>query len=217
MDAGPRELERIRRLYNRRPERYERCMGLTDRLTRGARREVGEAARGEVLEVGIGTGLSLPWYGPGVRSLVGVDLAAGMLGRARARAADAGFPARLLEMDAQALAFPDASFDTVVFSLCLCTIPDPARALREAVRVARPGAAVLLLEHVRSNLAPVALIQDLLTPLTRALEADHLNRRTGEVARACGLEVESERRWALGALTLIRARTPLDPANTRSL
>lgn len=103
---------------------------------------------GRVLEVGVATGATLPHYPAGI-DLVGVDLSPRMLAKAGARAQDAGSSAELLEMDAQALRFPDQSFDAVVFTLCLCTIPSPDRAIREALRVARPGAPIRFLEHVR--------------------------------------------------------------------
>ncbi len=184
-------------------------MGLTDRFTEGARREVGEAVSGRVLEVGIGTGLSLPHYGPAVTSVVGVDVSRGMLRRAALRIAAPGSPpGALAQMDAQRLAFGAAAFDSVAFNLCLCTIPEPAAAIREALRVVRPGGTLIFLEHVRSHLWPIGLMQDLITPLTLRLEGDHFNRRTLESVRAAGAEVESVRRWALGFFNLIRARAP---------
>src|SRR2546429_307538 len=83
-------------------------------------------------------------------------LTSGMLAVGRSRASEVAFPAALALTDAQKLGFSDAAFDSVCFSLCLCTIPDPALAAREALRVARPGAPLLFLEHVRSHLLPVA-------------------------------------------------------------
>lgn len=208
MTRGRRELERIRRLYDRAAGRYERFMTVTEGILRTGRREVGEAATGDVLEVAIGTGLSLPWYGAGVRSLTGVDLSPGMLNQCASRAPTA-FPVRLAIADAQQLPFPAARFDTVVFTLCLCTIPDPARAVREAVRVASPGARMLFLEHVRSNVPPLGLLQDVITPATRLLGADHFNRRSAATIRQSGVIIDAERRWALGIVSLVRGRSPL--------
>ena len=125
---------------------------------------MGEIATGRVLDVGFGTGLSLPHY-PRSVEVIGIDASLGMLGFARGEAARLARRVDLVEMDAQHLGFPDRSFDSVTFNLCLCTITDPERAVREALRVARPGAPMAFLEHVRSHLLPVALIQDALSPL----------------------------------------------------
>ena len=111
------------------------------------------------------------------------------------------------EMDAQALDFPAHSFDSVAFNLCLCTIPDPARALREAIRVAKGGAPMTFLEHVRSDRVWVALPQDLLNVFSRSIH-DRVNQRTEDLVRAAGIEVLSAERWALGAMTLIVGRAP---------
>ena len=163
--------------------------------------------RGRVLDVGFGTGLSLPHYPPGTE-VVGVDASSKMLGVAREAIARSGRSAGLVVMDAEKLAFPDATFDTVAFNLCLCTIPDPDRAVREGVRVARPGARMVFLEHVRSHVLPVALVQDLLNPALVALQEDHFNRRTAGVIRRAGVEIESIDRWMLGIFNLVVGRAP---------
>lgn len=180
---------------------------ITERLLRGRRRKVGEAVRGRVLDVGFGTGLSLPHYPLGVE-VVGIDASRGMLGYGRKVARAAGREVSLLEMDAEHLAFADRSFDSVAFNLCLCTIPDPLAAVREAVRVARPGAPMVFLEHVRSHVPPVALLQEVLNPALVALQEDHFNRRTADVVRQAGVEIESIDRWLLGFFNLIVGRVP---------
>ena len=131
-----------------------------------------------------------------------------MLHHARRRAAALERRVTLVAGDAQRLPFPDRTFDSIAFTLCLCTVPDPVRAMAEGLRVARPGARIILFEHVRSSLWPVALVQDLISPLTVLLGEDHFNRRTLEVARAAGVEVESVRRWGLGAVILAVGRKP---------
>src|SRR6266851_5349125 len=102
----------------------------------------------------------------------------------------------------------DRTFDSVGFNLCLCTIDDPERAVREALRVARPGAPMVFLEHVRSNVLPVALLQEALSPLLVAMEQDHCNRRTEETIRRAGVEVVSVERFAWGFFNLIVGRAP---------
>lgn len=206
---GGRRLRRIRRSYDKGADRYDVFMerGLSGRLFARGRLGVGEAAQGRLLEVGIGSGLSLPHYPPGVE-VVGIDLSGQMLRHAGRKAATLERAVALVAGDAQRLPFPDRFFDTVAFTLCLCTVPDPGRAIAEGLRVARPGARIILFEHVRSSLWPVAVVQDLISPLTVLLGEDHFNRRTLEVARAAGVEVESVQRWGLGAVILALGRKP---------
>jgi len=169
---------------------------------------VGEAAgQGTVLEVGIGTGASLPHYRPGV-ALTGIDLSPGMLAVARRHAAQLGIVADLQVMNAERMDFPDHAFDCVIFSLCLCTIPDPERAIREGLRVVKPQGRLIFLEHIRSHLPPVAALQWLLSLATVPLQQDHWDRRTPELVRDCGITVSSERRWLLGVFTLIVGESP---------
>ena len=176
---------------------------VTERLLAGRRQKVGESVRGRLLDIGFGTGLSLPHYPPSV-DVIGIDASFGMLQFAQGQ----GKTVRLAQMDAEHLAFPDQTFDSVAFSLCLCTIPNPEQAVREAIRVARPGAPMAFLEHVRSHVLPIALLQDALNPLLVALQEDHFNRRTADLVRRAGVEVTSVDRWALGFFNLIIGRAP---------
>ncbi len=182
-------------------------MALTERLLAGRRRKVGETARGRVLDVGFGTGLSLPFY-PGGVEVIGIDASLEMLQFGRRAAVGAARKFEVIAADAERMPFPDCTFDSVAFSLCLCTIPDPASAVAEAVRVARPGAPMAFLEHVRSHILPVALLQEVLNPPLVFLQEDHWNRRTAEIVRRAGVEVESVDRWLLGFFNLIVGRAP---------
>jgi ubiquinone/menaquinone biosynthesis C-methylase UbiE len=149
------ETERVRRIYDESAGRYDRMIRLPERILFGGGRQwVCSQARGEVLEVAIGTGRNLPFYPNEVR-LTGVDLSPAMLAVARARGRELGVEADLRVADAQALPYPDQSFDTVVITLSLCTIPDDREAIGEASRALRPGGRLLLLEHVRSPVVPV--------------------------------------------------------------
>jgi ubiquinone/menaquinone biosynthesis C-methylase UbiE len=201
------QLDRVRRIYDRNPADYHRGSALTERLLAVRRRKVGEIATGRLLDIGFGTGLSLPHYPPSI-DVIGIDASLGMLQFARGEAAQLGRPVLLIEMDAERMAFSDRTFDSVAFNLCLCTIADPERAVREALRVARPGARMTFLEHVRSDVLPIALLQDALSPILVALEQDHYNRRTEETIRRAGVEVVSVDRFALGFFNLIVGRAP---------
>jgi ubiquinone/menaquinone biosynthesis C-methylase UbiE len=201
------QLDRVRRIYDRNPSGYHRGSVLTERLLAERRRKVGEIATGKVLDIGFGTGLSLPHYPPPAQ-VFGIDASLGMLRFGRSEAARLGRHVQLVEMDAEHLAFPDRTFDSVAFNLCLCTIEDPGRAVLEAVRVARPGAPMAFLEHVRSHLLPIALLQEAVSPLLVALEQDHFNRRSEATIRRAGVEVVSVERFALGFFNLILGRAP---------
>jgi ubiquinone/menaquinone biosynthesis C-methylase UbiE len=204
----PRETERVLRVYEKEAHKYDREMRFFDRLLfAGGREWVCAQATGEVLEIGIGTGRNLPHCGEGVR-LTGVELSPAMLGIARARARELGREVELRVGDAQALDFADESFDTVVCTLSLCTIPDDRAAVAEVRRVLRPGGRFLLLEHVRSPLLPVRLGQRLLEPLAVRFQADHLLREPLEHVCAEGFEVERPERSKLGIVERIAARKP---------
>ncbi|HEX9099593.1 MAG TPA: class I SAM-dependent methyltransferase [Candidatus Dormibacteraeota bacterium] len=177
-----------------------------------ARIRIGRLVEGRVLEIGVGTGLNLTHY-PAGTDVTGIDLSPKMLEIARRRAADLDLKVDLREMDAEALDLPNQSFDSIVYSLCLCTIPDPVRAIKEGIRVARPAARMIFFEHVRSNLLPVALLQELINPLTVRFMADHWNRRTVDTIRAAGIEPDYLRRAWLGMFVLAAGRAP-QPSNS---
>ena len=207
-----RETERVLRLYEKEARKYDREMNFFDRLLfAGAREWVCAQATGEVLEIGIGTGRNLPHYHEDIR-LTGVELSQAMLAIDRARARELGRDVDLRVGDAQTLEFGDDSFDTVVCTLALCTIPDDGAAVAEMRRVLRPGGRLLLLEHVRSPLLPVRLAQRLLDPLAVRFEADHLLREPLDPLRAEGFEVERLERSKLGIVERIAARKPIAAA-----
>jgi ubiquinone/menaquinone biosynthesis C-methylase UbiE len=110
-------------------------------------------------------------------TLTGVDLSPAMLAIARQRAEDLGLAADLREADAEALPFSNASFDTVVCTLCLCTIPDDRAAIGEMWRVLRPGGRLLLLDHIGSTWPPIYAAQWLLERLTVRAAGEHFTRR----------------------------------------
>ncbi|HWT95799.1 MAG TPA: class I SAM-dependent methyltransferase [Solirubrobacteraceae bacterium] len=115
------------------------------------RRALLAGARGRVLEIGAGTGLNLPHLPAGVAALTLTEPAPEMARRLRTRVAERGVATEVVETGAEALPFADGSFDTVVSTLVLCTVPDPAAAVAEVRRVLAPGGALLFLEHVRAQ------------------------------------------------------------------
>jgi ubiquinone/menaquinone biosynthesis C-methylase UbiE len=161
-----------------------------------ARRLVVPEARGDVLEIGVGTGLNFGLYGT-VGSLAGIEPDPFMLARARARAAELSLPMELHEAGAEALPFEAHRFDTVVITFSLCTIPDVPAALAESRRVLKIGGRLLFVEHTRSIQPALAGIQDGLTPLWKRLAGGcHLNRPVASMIEEAGLDlVEREAVW----------------------
>jgi ubiquinone/menaquinone biosynthesis C-methylase UbiE len=202
-------LTRIRDIYDQRASTYDKTVGFSEKLLLGnLRREFAAELRGNTLEIAIGSGLNLPGYPTAVTRAVGVDLSHGMLREARLRGRSGG-DLLLAQMDAQHLAFPDQSFDTVAVSLALCTIPDPLLALGEIARVCRPGGRIVLLEHVRSPLLPVAVVQRLLSPLQERFIGCHLDRETIALVQRLGFRIVSERRHLIGVFRLVVAEPPV--------
>lgn len=146
-------------------------------------------ARGDVLEVGIGSGLNLGFYSAEVKHVCGVDPSAELQRMARRRLT--AHPLEfLLQSAEQTLPLADASIDTVLVTWSLCSIPDPARALAQMRRVLKPGGRLLFIEHGRSPDPGVAAWQDRLTPFWKhAAGGCHLNRRMDDLITAAGFRI----------------------------
>ena len=202
------ETARVRQLQDREAHRYDKQIALFERLLfADGRKWVCRQAQGEVLELAAGTARNLPYY-PAEIALTGIELSPRMLEIGQQRARELGRDADQRIGDAQALDFPEASFDTVVCTLGLCTIPDPRRAVAEARRVLRPGGRILLLEHVRSSSLPIRLLQRLLEPLAVRFAADHLTREPLDYLAAEGFAIEQLERSKWGIVERVRARAP---------
>ena len=171
---------------------YDRVLAATeDAGLRARRHELLADARGRTLEIGAGTGLNLSHYPQAVTELVVAEPGEHMARRLRARLAEEGRAAQVVEAGAEALPFPDDSFDTVVMTLVLCTIPDPGAALREVARVLRPDGRLLFLEHVRSREERAARWQDRADRVWPWLaDGCHPNRDTLATLEASPLVVE---------------------------
>jgi ubiquinone/menaquinone biosynthesis C-methylase UbiE len=205
------DTDRVRRYWDGAAGSYDRSMGLFERLVVADGRAWATSwAAGDVLEIGIGTGRNLPLYPPAVR-LTGIDLSHEMLERARTRAEKLGREADLRLGDAEQLEFDASSFDTVVFSFALCSIPDDRAAVREATRVLRPGGRLVLIEHVRSPRRWVRAVELLLDFFTSRIQGDHLLREPLRHLRAELLEIEMVERSKLGFIERAVARKPGDP------
>jgi ubiquinone/menaquinone biosynthesis C-methylase UbiE len=156
------------------------------------RRRVIGAAEGQVLEIGIGSGLNLPLYGPGVRSVIGLEPSPELLRMARERGRAASISIDFLEASAEAIPLDDGCVDTIITTWTLCTIPDVARALAEMRRVLRPGGVLLFVEHGRAPEPGVARWQNRLDPLwSRIAGGCHLNRKIDDLISASGFRIDA--------------------------
>lgn len=173
-------------------------LGLTE-----ARERIIQRARGDVLEIGVGTGLNLPLYErSSLTSLTGVDASNAMLKRAYLRARATG--ANLLRADVTALPFADETFDTVVDTFSLCTFDDAEAALREIRRVlkSQPTSRLLMVEHAASDITPLRLYQDITANTVTSLSKGCVwNQRVLQLAQAA--RFATLRRYSLLGGTVI--------------
>lgn len=170
---------------------YDRCFKAAEEAgLRDMRRDVTAGARGRVLEVGAGTGLNLDLYPPDVSDLTLTEPDPHMVKQLRKRVDELGSAAQVVEAPGEKLPFEDNSFDTVVVTLVLCTVPNPAATLAEIKRVLKPDGQFLFMEHVRSPDPGLAKWQDRLEKPWRFLgDGCHCNRDTESALEAAGFEM----------------------------
>lgn len=160
----------ISKAYARWAPIYDFVFGAVFERARRAAIMAAERSGGRILEAGVGTGLSLPYYA-GTSRLVGIDLSEPMLRRARARVSELRLRnvEGLVVMDAQRMAFPDNSFEVIVAQLVVTTVPDPEAALDEFMRVLKPGGEIVLISRIGAGTGLRRVVEQRLTPITRPL------------------------------------------------
>ena len=152
---------------------------------------------GEVLEIGFGTGLNLPHYSEAVTSLTALDPNEGMQAIAQKRIDSSPLPVHLKWVSGEDLPMADASFDNVVCTWTLCSIPDAAKALSEAYRVLKPGGKFFFIEHGLSNEPNIQTWQNWLTPVQRVIaDGCHINRKIDDLVGAVFDELAVEEFYA---------------------
>lgn len=162
-------------------------------LITAQRRKVVPLARGRVLEVGLGSGLNFPLYDPArVTAVVGLDPSTALFDYARERAAGLPYPVELIVGGAESNPLPDESFDTVLVTYTLCSIPDVAAALGHMRRVLRPEGRLLFCEHAAAPDASVRRQQQWIEPLWKRLAGGcHLTRDTPSLLERAGLRIDA--------------------------
>lgn len=197
----------VRDAYRRWAPVYDNTFGLIASAGRKRTVELINQRRGSVLEVGVGTGLSLPQYAPYLK-ITGIDLSVEMLDKARQRVAQAGLlnVDGLYEMDAAALTFDDESFDTVAAMYVMTVVPDPDAVLGELTRVCKTGGEVLIVNHFSQDHGARGWIERKMAPYADRL-GWHPLFPIERVMGAAGLAlVERKPLWPMGLFTLVRFR-----------
>ncbi len=192
---------------------WERFCRHEGEAQRELRREVTAGARGQTLELGFGIGSNWPYLPDGV-AYTGIEPDPYMRERAVSYI-PANQELTLTDGDAEALAFPDGSFDAVIGTLVFCTIPDASRALQEVHRVLKPGGELRFLEHVRAKNRLGAVLQDAIRPLWSRLGGGcHPNRNTLAAMRKAGFQVTDMRHVKVGPLpAIVGSATPVERAS----
>ena len=163
---------------------------MRDKRAAARRLELVPKASGAVLEVGIGSGLNLPFYTQTVTRVCGIDPSRELLAMARRRLNALRIPLDLLCQSAEHLPLKARSFDTAVLTWTLCSMPDPIKALREIRRVLKPDGQVLFVEHGYSPDPRVQVWQDRLTPIWRRFAGGcHLNRKIDDLLTSAGFGI----------------------------
>src|SRR5215469_2325542 len=206
--TGETPTARQKRVWDKSAPSYDKQIAFFEKTWfDGGREWLGGRAHGRVLEVAIGTGRNLPHY-PADTTITGIELSPAMLAIARQRATGLGLDVDLQEGDTEHQPFAEASFDTVVCALSLCTIPDPAAAIGEMKRVLVPGGRLLLLDHIGSTWPPVYAAQWLFERITIRAAGEHFTRRQLPLVRAAGFQVVETERLKAGTVERIHAVKP---------
>lgn len=182
--------ETIKKRYNRVSYLYD----FMDRMMKDKWREnLLKDVKGQVLEVGIGTGKNFSFYPEGI-NLTGVDFSPKMLKKAQKKVDESAlpFPVTLKEMDIQQLNFPDNTFDYVVSTCVFCSVPDPVKGLKELKRVCRPDGKIIMLEYMRSDNEFAGKLMDLLNPIPVTVWGANINRDTLSNIAAAGMIIEEK-------------------------
>jgi len=190
------ETQKVKQRYDRFARVYDVVDGIIERkLFQRLRKKTIPLLSGNVLEIGVGTGKNLQYYSNKAK-VTAIDISTNMMERAQEKAEKLDVDVTFKQMDAQHLDFKDNSFDVVVTTFVLCSIPDPVQAAREIKRVLKPTGRAVLIEHVRSRHLLIKIWQHLHNPIMRRLTGANVNRNTRENLENAGLIVEKDEHLA---------------------
>ncbi|HLC47257.1 MAG TPA: methyltransferase domain-containing protein [Candidatus Nanoarchaeia archaeon] len=189
---------RIKEKYDRNARFYDLHSRLAEKVWFARwRSQFIQPLRGKILEVGIGTGKNIGFYGEGAE-VIGIDFSEKMLHIAKERLVKSGKRnISLRQMDAENLRFKDDSFDYVVTTCVFCSVPDPIKGLEEIRRVLKPSGRLIMIEHVLSRNPAIALIEQAFNPLTRIFMGANINRDTKQNIIQAGMRIAEDRNLAL--------------------
>lgn len=182
------------------PKWYDFFMGPLEKgKFKTVRKELLQRADGSVLEIGSGTGVNFPYYHHSVTTVTAIEPSQHMIDRSRKKREMSVVPIQIIKDSAERLPFDDHTFDTVVATLVLCTIPNPEAALQEMKRVCKPEGKILIFEHVKMNNVVLADLQECLTPLWKKVcDGCCLNRDTLQMINENGMEIVDKKTFYNG-------------------
>jgi ubiquinone/menaquinone biosynthesis C-methylase UbiE len=183
---------RVEAQYDRVARFYDALNSLVEWFVSKHRREILRQAKGDILEVGVGTGSSFKDY-PSGKHILAIDISEEMLKRAANKLKNYHGIIKLRREDVQKLPFEDETFDTVFTSLVFCSVEDPVKGLTELRRVLKSGGRVLMLEHVRTRGRRLGAIMDRINPFISKYGVENINRDTVKNLRKAGFKVKQER------------------------
>src|SRR5699024_8031676 len=176
-------------------KRYDRISSLFDVMDHMIRdpwrKDLLENLRGNILEVGVGTGANLRYYPANVH-VTGIDFSPKMLVKAYEKVNKAEAKVVLREMDAQHMDFPNNTFDAVVSTCVFCSVPNPVKGFQEIRRVVKPEGKIVMLEHMRSENGLAGKMLDLINPLTVRIVGANVNRKTITNIEKAGFKIEQQ-------------------------
>lgn len=198
------ERDSVEARYDRITRFYDALNFFVEWFASKRRKEILRYAKGNILEVGVGTGNSFKDYPPN-RRIVAVDISQEMLRRARNKLKNYNGNIKLRREDTQNLSFKDETFDTIFASWVFCSVADPIKGLSELRRVLKKDGQLLMLEHVRSRGKTLGYLMNKLNPLIAEHGVDNINRDTVENLRKAGFKVRQERNLAYDVVKAIVA------------